>query len=224
MIKGRSFFALIYLCLLFCIDNAIAQTETTIESGYTKLDTLLNSLGTIQADFIQVVKDNRDQEIERSSGQLQIKRPGKFRWEYKKPNLQALVSDGQRLWIYDAELEQVTINRIDASLMGSPAMLLSGKDGLRANFEIEHVEQRTDLVLINLSPKVSASSDFKLIQVSIRGEQLVGMSLTDKLGQTTSLQFTQFKRNPKLSDSQFVFTPPKGVDLVDNTRPAGKVK
>ncbi len=224
MIKGRGCFALIGLCLLFCLDFAMAQTETTIEGGYAKLDRLLNSLNTIQADFTQVVQDNRDQEIERSSGQLQIKRPGKFRWEYKKPNLQTLVSDGQRLWIYDAELEQVTINRIDASFMGSPAMLLSGQDGLRANFEIEHVEQRADLFVINLAPKMAASSDFKLIQVSIRGEQLVGMSLTDKLGQITSLQFTQFKRNPKLADSQFVFAPPKDVDLVDNTRQAGKVK
>lgn len=224
MIKGRGCFALIGLCLLFCLDHAIAQTEMTIDGGYAKLDRLLNSLDTIQADFAQVVKDNRDQEIERSSGQLQIKRPGKFRWEYKNPDVQTLVSDGQRLWIYDAELEQVTINRIDASFMGSPAMLLSGQDGLRTNFEIEHVEQHADLFVINLALKMAARSDFKLIQVSIRGEQLAGMSLTDKLGQTTSLQFTQFKRNPKLSDSQFVFTPPKGVDLVDNTRQAGKVK
>lgn len=224
MIKGRCFLALICLFLLFCFDHAIAQTETTIEGGYTKLDRLLNALDTIQAGFVQIVKDARDQEIERSSGQLQIKRPGKFRWEYKKPNIQTLVSDGQRLWIYDAELEQVTVNRIDASFMGSPAMLLSGKDGLRANFEVEHVEQRADLVLIDLSPKWPANSDFKSIQISIRDEQLVGMSLRDNLGQITALQFTQFKRNPSLSDNRFVFIPPKGVDLVDNTRQPERVK
>ena len=221
MRKTRFIVAVVSLCLSFT-NSLKAQAVITTDSGYSQLDRFLNSLETIQAGFSQVVKDARDQELERSEGNLLIKRPGKFRWEYTKPNEQTLVSDGQRLWIYDAELQQVTINRADTSLAGTPAILLSGKDELRANFEIEHVEQRAQSTVINLVPKSVSSSDFKLIQVVLRGEQLISMSLTDKLGQTSSLQFTRFKRNLTVPESRFVFTPPKGVDLVDNTRKSGK--
>ena len=220
--RKRSFVvAVVSLCLSFN-NSLMAQSVITTDSGYSQLDRFLNSLETIQAGFSQVVKDARDQELERSEGNLLIKRPGKFRWEYTKPNEQTLVSDGQRLWIYDAELQQVTINRADTSLVGTPAILLSGKDELRANFEIEHVEQRAQSTVINLAPKSVSSSDFKLIQVVLSGEQLMSMSLTDKLGQTSSLQFTRFKRNLTVPESRFVFTPPKGVDLVDNTHKPGK--
>jgi outer membrane lipoprotein carrier protein len=221
MFKVRFFWPLLSLCLLFA-NHSLAQTVVTTESGYQLLDRFINSLETIQAEFTQVVKDARDQELERSVGKLLIKRPGRFRWEYTQPNQQTLVSDGQRLWIYDAELEQVTVNRVDATLEGTPAILLSGKDDLRKNFEIEHVEQRSDATVIHLAPKSASNSDFKSIQVVLRGEQLMAMSLTDKLGQTSTLQLTQCKRNLKLSDSQFIFTPPKGVDVIDNTRKSVK--
>ncbi|MGD9843326.1 MAG: outer membrane lipoprotein chaperone LolA [Steroidobacteraceae bacterium] len=208
------------LGLLTLCGSALAQTEITIDTGGVALDRFFGSLKSLQANFTQTVRDSREQVIENSSGTLAIKKPGKFRWDYKKPNAQIIVSDGIRIWLYDPELEQVTIRRADQSLNGTPAILLSGsgKDvtDWRNSFEVEHVEQRNGMTVINLAPK-RADTDFKLMQLALRNDQLTAMSLTDKLGQITLLQFTQFKRNASLADAQFHFMPPKGVDVIDNS-------
>jgi outer membrane lipoprotein carrier protein len=207
-------------CLL-TLSAAHAQTEATTDSGYDTLDRFFNGLQTLQAEFAQSVQDSRGQITDKSTGKLLIRKPGKFRWDYAKPNAQTIVSDGQRIWLYDPELEQVTIRRADLTLNGTPTMLLSGDGKLRDSFEIEHVENRDGMMVINLAPK-RTDTDFKLVQIALRKDELVAMSLTDKLGQTTLLQFQQFKRNAKVADSQFKFTPPNGVDVIDNTGLKGK--
>ncbi len=205
------------LCLmLFCVSVVHAQQVSSIDSGYARLDQFFKGMNTLQADFTQTVRDSREQIIDRSSGKLLIRKPGKFRWDYQKPNAQTIVSDGARIWLYDPELEQVTIRRADLSLSGTPAMLLSGEGNLRDSFEVENVEQREGLTIINLAPR-RTDTDFKRVQLALRKDQLTAMSLTDKLGQTTLLQFKQFKRNASIADTQFKFTPPKGVDVIDNT-------
>lgn len=207
---------LIIALSLLALSTAHAQTEASVDSGYQALDRFFNGLQSLQAEFAQSVQDSRGQSIDKSTGKLAIKKPGKFRWDYAKPNAQTIVSDGERIWLYDPELEQVTIRRADLSLNGTPAMLLSGQTNLRDSFEIEHVEQRDGMTVINLEPKRN-DTDFKLLQVALRKDQLVAMSLTDKLGQTTLLQFQQLKRNTAVPESQFKFSIPKGVDVVDNT-------
>lgn len=206
---------------LLTLSAAHAQTEVTTDSGYDTLDRFFNGLQTLQADFAQSVQDSRGQITDKSTGKLLIRKPGKFRWDYAKPNAQTIVSDGQRIWLYDPELEQVTIRRADLTLNGTPAMLLSGDGRLRDSFEIEHVENRDGMMVINLAPK-RADTDFKLVQIALRKDELVAMSLTDKLGQTTLLQFQQFKRNAMVADSQFKFVPPNGVDVIDSTGAKGK--
>jgi outer membrane lipoprotein carrier protein len=209
------------LCLLTL--NAHAQTETTIDSGYQTLDAFFKGLQTLQADFVQSVQDSRGQVTDKSTGKLAIQKPGKFRWDYAKPNEQTIVCDGARIWLYDPDLQQVTIRRADLSLQGTPAMLLSGEGNLRDSFEIEHVEQRDGMLVINLSPKRN-DTDFKLVQMALRKDALTAMSLTDKLGQTTVLEFKQFKRNTSLSDSLFKFVAPKGADVIDNSGSGAKGK
>lgn len=215
---------LVFALSLLVLDKVQAQ-EATVDSGYATLDRFFDGLQTLQADFVQSVQDSRGQVTDKSSGKLQIGKPGKFRWDYAKPNAQTIVSDGQRIWLYDPELEQVTIRRADLTLNGTPAMLLSGegpgKTSWRDSFEVEHVENRDGMMVINLAPK-RADTDFKLVQIALRKDELVAMSLTDKLGQTTLLQFQQFKRNAKIADAQFKFTPPDGVDVIDNTSAKGK--
>lgn len=215
------FAALMFLCVLSSV--VFAQSEVTVDSGYMQLQRFLDSLTSLQASFTQTVRDSRDQVIDTSKGTLLIKRPGQFRWNYEQPNAQIIVSNGERIWIYDSELAQVTINRLDLSLNGTPAQLLSGQNKIRDTFEVEHVEQRADLLLINLAPK-SLNSDFKVVQFVLRKEQLMGLSLTDKLGQITQLHFSEVKNNPKLPESQFIFIPPKGVDVIDNSGKAAKAK
>lgn len=216
----------IYLLATCCLSaqffvSTQAQEVSNTEQGYAALERFLQGLQSLQADFTQTVQDSQDHVVEKSSGTLAIKRPGKFRWDYAKPNAQVIVSDGTRIWLYDAELEQLTIRNVDKTLSGTPAMLLSGnqaagQDVLRTQFEVNHVEQRDGMTVVNLAPK-NGDTDFKLVQLALKGDQLVAMSLTDKLAQTTLLQFSKFKRNASLSDATFKFTAPKGVDVIDNT-------
>jgi outer membrane lipoprotein carrier protein len=223
MLKAFRLLLAVALSLLALSSTTHAQTEMTIDSGYEQLNRFFKGLQTLQAEFVQTVKDSRGNATDQSAGKLAIKKPGKFRWDYARPNAQTIVSDGKRIWLYDPELEQVTIRRADLSLNGTPAMLLSGEGDLRDSFVVEHVEQRDGMTVINLSPK-RADTDFKLLQVALNKGQLTAMSLTDKLSQTTLLEFKQLKRNTTVAESQFIFNVPKGVDVIDNSGASGKGK
>jgi len=199
---------------------AHAQTRVSKDEGYAALDKFLNGLQSLQSDFTQTVQDSRDQVIEKSTGSLAIRRPGKFRWDYAKPHEQTIVCDGRRIWLYDPELEQVTIRNVDQTISGTPAMLLSGEganNNLKSSFNVESAQRHEDMLIVNLSPK-RADADFKLVQLALKNTDLVAMSLTDKLGQTTLVEFKQFKRNVAIADTQFTFTAPKGADVIDNTK------
>jgi len=206
------------IALLLC-RSLNAHTPVSNDEGYAALDKFLNGLQSLQSDFTQTVQDSREQIVEKTTGTLAIKRPGKFRWDYAKPHEQTIVCDGARIWLYDPELEQVTIRSVDQTISGTPAMLLSseaGNSNLKTSFKIENSQRHEDMLIINLSPK-RPDADFKLVQLALKGSDLVAMSLTDKLGQTTLVEFKQFKRNAGIADTVFVFTPLQGVDVIDNT-------
>jgi outer membrane lipoprotein carrier protein len=215
--KGVELLKKLLVALTLMTASAHAADVASIESGAAQLDRFMTDLQSMQGSFVQTVRDARDQVVEQSSGTLVIKRPGKFHWEYQKPNAQTIVSDGERIWLYDPELEQVTIRRAQLSISGTPAVLLSGQSNWRDSFEVERAEQRDNLLVINLAPK-RADTDFKRVQMALKGAQLVAMSLTDKLGQSTVLDFKQFKRNALVSESLFKFTPPKNADVIDNSQ------
>ena len=195
---------------------AWADDVASTEAGAAQLDRFMNDLQSMQAAFTQTVKDSNGKLVEQSNGTLSIKKPGKFHWDYARPNAQTIVSDGKRLWLFDPELEQVTIRRAELSINGTPAVLLSGQGNWRDSFVVNHVENHDGMTVINLDPK-QTDSDFKLLQLALRNNTLVAMSLTDKLAQTTLLEFKNFKRNGKVSDSEFNFVPPKNADVIDNT-------
>lgn len=203
--------------VLFAVP-AIAQIAN-VEQGYAKLERFTQSLKSMEADFTQTLEDSHGQVVEKSSGTLAIQRPNRFRWDYAKPHPQVIVSDGERLWLYDQDLEQVTVRKLEQSLAGTPASLLAGADDFRKSFDVERVEQARGWTFIDLAPK-RADTDFKQVRLGLRDDQLGSMSLLDKLGQTTLLEFSRFKRNPNLPAARFQFTPPKGVDVIgDAARP-----
>ena len=216
----KTFLSTLLLLVLSC-GVSHAGTSKSNDEGYAALDHFLKGLQSLQSDFVQTVQDSREQIVEKSTGTLAIQRPGKFRWDYAKPNEQTIVSDGRRIWVYDPELEQVTIRSADQTISGTPAVLLSGDavtgDSLKKNFKVEHAEHHDNMLVINLTPK-AADTDFKLVQIALRDNELAAMSLTDKLGQTTLVEFTQFKRNVSLPASLFEFVAPKGVDVIDNSQ------
>jgi outer membrane lipoprotein carrier protein len=152
-----------------------------------RLEAALSGLAGFKADFRQTVTDAQGQLIETADGQVALARPGRFRWDYRVP-AQLIVSDGTTVWFHDVDLEQVTIRRAADTLVGTPALLLSGQADLRAEFEIADGGQEDNLTWSRLTPR-SNDSDFRELRVGIAGGQLRRMTLIDRLGQTTRLEF-----------------------------------
>jgi outer membrane lipoprotein carrier protein len=188
-------------------------TQPAKQAGANKLDEFLQGLQTLQADFRQLLKDGQGRVIEESQGKLAIQRPDRFRWDYREPHEQVIVADGKKLWLYDVDLEQVTVRPMEQSLAGTPASLLSGGEGLRSNFSVQSTESKGKGTVLTLKPKRD-DTDFKSVRIRFIGKELDGMELADKLGQTTTLEFTSVRRNAALDGGQFQFKPPEGVDVI----------
>lgn len=179
-----------------------------------KLRTFISTTRSAQADFTQEVLDQNGKRIQSASGVMQFKRPGKFRWSYQKPYEQLIVGDGARFWLYDADLNQVTVKKLDAALGSSPAALLSGNNEIERDFVLRESGDRDGLEWLAATPKGSESS-FNNIHMAFNAKsELVVMELNDMFGHKTILRFTSMRRNPKLSPQLFRFEPPKGADVL----------
>ncbi len=187
--------------------------------GTAELATYLNTLETFSASFEQQRLDEDGELLERSSGDCQIQRPGRFRWSYFEPYAQLIVSDGATLWIYDPDLEQVTRNDIGAYPQDSPAALLGTQTDIAANYDITALAAGSDgLTWYELRPK-SAGADFTAVALAYTDGDVQAMRLTDKLGQVTALSFSAIQRDTALDDALFSFVPPAGVDVVTGGAP-----
>jgi NAD+ synthase (glutamine-hydrolysing)/outer membrane lipoprotein carrier protein len=168
---------------------------------------------TLSASFSQVVSAKGKRE--EASGQLEISRPGKFRWEYAKPYEQLIVGDSKRLWIYDKELAQVTSKSLDAALGSSPAALLAGSNAIERDYRLKEAGTQDGIEWLSAAPKKSENT-FQSIRMGFRANTLVTMELHDSFGNTTLIRFADMKKNPVLAPSRFTFTPPKGVDVISD--------
>jgi len=186
------------------------------DSGRGQLDAFLRDLTTLTADFEQRVFDEEGAELETSSGRLQLARPGRFAWTYTTPYRQTIVSDGETLWLYDEELAQVTVNRMDTSAAGSAAQLLGEKVDLDAEYAVSELGDRDGAAWVRLVPK-GGERQYTAVEIGLVDGALSAMRLTDNLGQTTELRFAKVMRNPPLDLQRFTFTPPPGVDVVTGT-------
>jgi len=182
-------------------------------SGADLLRQFLAETETLTASFRQELLGPGSEVLELATGDLSIRRPGKFSWHYVAPIDQLVVADGVNLWIYDAELEQATVTPMDAAAPASPAMLLSGEATLDSEFEVTQTFDAESLTWVRLSPK-PAGTDFKEVLIGFRAGQLAELRLLDSLDQVTTLQFYDLRINPELSDSLFEFVPPPGVDVI----------
>ncbi len=205
MISFKLMIRVLSLVLLPAFVHA-AQAPTYMTDFFTGLHTL-------QADFRQEVTDGNNKLLQSSEGHMWIKRPGRFRWDYETPYRQQLVADGERLWSYDEDLEQVTVQKAADVLTSTPAMLLSGEQPLEKVFNIEEVITLDDEQHVVLAPK-SDDSNVTRIQLVFSGKVLLRIKADDNFGNTTVFSFTDFDRNPALDDAVFVFTPPAGADVV----------
>lgn len=200
--------------LLVAAAVLLAPAAADASDAVTRVDAYLDSLASLSADFVQVVQDRKGDVTDRASGTLSIARPNRFRWDYREPYAQTIVADGRKLWLYDPDLEQVTVRSLEQGLGATPAMLLSGSGDVGDAFAAGPVEQQQGLTWCRLLPK-QHGSDFERVSLAFgrRGE-LAAMELVDKLGQTTTIQFSAVKRASKLDESLFRFVPPAGADVI----------
>lgn len=168
---------------------------------------------TARAHFEQTVLDRNGRGTSQASGVMAFSRPGKFRWTYDKPYAQLIVGDGAKLWIYDKDLNQVTVRKLDEALGSSPAALLAGNNEIERFFNLSDVGSRDGLEWLEASPK-SNDTMFAAVRMGFSGATLKQMELKDSFGQTTIIRFDKLERNPKLPNDQFKFAPPKGADVI----------
>lgn len=204
--------------VLACLLGPAAPAQDKSDAA-TRVDTYLASVKTLSADFAQVVRNRDGQVVDRASGTLSLSRPNRFRWDYRQPYLQTIVADGERLWLYDSDLEQVTVRALEAGLGSTPAMLLSGSGKVSDAFVSVELEGRGKWTWARLRPR-QEGSDFDRVALAFdaRGE-LAAMELRDKLGQATVIEFGNVRRNPSLDPALFRFEPPPGADVIGRAAP-----
>jgi len=193
---------------LLLLSGTFAHAEQPTES----LRTFFAGLETLQADFEQQVVDENGRLQQSSQGHMWIKRPGRFRWDYEQPFRQQLVADGTRLWSYDEDLEQVTVQAAGEVLTATPAMLLSGEQPLEQVFTLE-----TEGDSVRLLPK-SDDSNITALNLYLEDGVLTQIRAQDSFGNTTTFRFSKLKRNPTLSGDLFIFVPPAGADVVGDVQ------
>lgn len=204
---------IIILCLI-CLWLGFWSAAAPAVDGATRLDRYLQGLETWRARFEQVFSDERGTVRERSFGTFYLHRPGRFRWEYERPHRQSIVADGKRIWIYDPELEQVTVKPLEAALGSTPALLLGGRIDFRQEFNVTDQGKREGLTWLSLAPK-DTEPQYTEVRFGFEGPALRVMELHDNFGQTTRIRFREERRNTPLDQALFAFTPPPGVDVLD---------
>ena len=198
--------------LLLLLGLAAASAHA---GGLEQLKSFLVDAKTIKAAFEQTVADGSGKVIQQSTGSMQLSRPGKFRWEYVKPYRQLVVGDGEKLWLYDPDLNQVTVKKLDKAIGSSPAALLAGDAEIEKNFNLKDGGADKNLNGVEATPK-SSESTFERVRMGFAGSGLSVLELKDNFGQTTVIRFANVQLNSKPAAGDFSFTPPKGADVISD--------
>jgi outer membrane lipoprotein carrier protein len=192
---------------------ALALPLIAHAGGVDRLKAFIAGAKTAEADFTQTVSDKNGRVSQQASGKMAFARPGKFRWDYSKPYEQIIVGDGVKLWLYDADLDQVTVKTLGDVIAGTPAALLAGDNAIEKYFVLKDAGEADGLEWLEATPK-NKDTSFERIRMGFKGDILVQMELFDFFGQRTTLKLSRMVRNPAIPPSRFTFTPPKGADII----------
>lgn len=199
------FFGIVFLSLIVVTTSQADQGEQWLAEFFSKVKVF-------KAEFTQIVVDENRNEIQNSSGLVYLSRPDQFRWDYQKPYEQIIVGDGKKIWIYEPDLEQVTVKYQGQAVDNTPAQMLASDADVEDNFFIRNLGMKGKEAWVELIPKKEEAT-FLLIKLAFNEGRLSKMVLGDSLGNHTELTFTQVQSNPVLADNIFVFTPPDDVDV-----------
>lgn len=197
----------------FVFASLLMVSQSVFADGVSSLSDFFNNTNSMRAKFSQVVTDTQGRKIQEVQGSMQLQRPNKFRWDYAKPYEQQIISDGKQVFLYDTDLQQVTVRELSKALGSSPAALLAGGDAVEKSFSIKNAVRKDDLTWVLALPK-DKESGFERVVLGFKDEKLRKMELYDSFNHITLITFDAVERNPVLQSSTFLFTPPKGVDVV----------
>ena len=200
------------LCIL-CVLCGVLVPFSTQAAALDRLKAFVEGTKSGKAAFTQSVATKSGRKPQLASGTMLFSRPGKFRWVYDNPYFQLIVGDGEKLWIYDRDLNQVSVKKLSAALGSSPAALLAGNNEIENNFVLREGGESDGMEWVDAQPRATDSS-FEFLRIGFVGDTLRAMELRDNFGQTTTIVFSQFERNPALPAGSFRFVPPKGADVL----------
>ena len=187
----------------------LSASSTSLE----RFSEFINQTLTARGEFEQKIFDRNRKLLQESRGVLAFSRPGKFRWTYVKPYAQLIVGDGSKVWIYDEDLKQVTVRKLDQALGSTPAALLAGNNEAMRAFNLSDQGTKGGLEWLEALPR-DKEGNFEKIRMGFGFSGLEVMELLDSFGQTTVLRFVSLQRNPRLDPGLFRFSPPKGADVI----------
>ena len=192
-----------------------AATASAADSARSRMESFSKDLKSVSADFSQTVTDANGQRGDQSSGSMALEAPRQFRWEAKSPYVQTIVADGQRVWIYEPDLEQVSVRSQSSEEAHSPLTVLTDLSQLDTQFAASESGTRDGLAWLKLTSKAK-DPEFEYAELGFSEHTLDRMLFKDQLGNTTEIRFDHWKRNPSRPADMFKFTPPKGVDVIGN--------
>jgi outer membrane lipoprotein carrier protein len=187
----------------------LAASAATID----RLRAFVRDTQTARTPFTQTVTDKAGRVVQSSNGQFVLARPGKFRWSVDKPYKQLVVGDGERVWIYDEDLNQVVVRRSGEAIGSTPAALLAGRDDVEKAFKWRELPAAGGLDWLGATP-IAMEAAFTEIRLGFDAKSLAALELTDAFGQKTVVRFGELERNPTIAPDAFRFVPPKGADVI----------
>jgi outer membrane lipoprotein carrier protein len=204
----------VFLLSISLIGSSLSEPSFA-QTAAQSLGEQLGRQKNIEADFVQYVLDASGSRLQETHGHMVLAQPNQFWWQTADPFAQLIVSNGKRLWIYDEDLEQVTVQTLDQRTTSTPALLLSGNStNIEAEFDVIMKRGDSGLVFYQLTPK-DPESLYETLRLNFKNNQLLEMQLDDAMNQKTSLTFSNMVFNPQLKDGLFEFVVPENTDVLE---------
>lgn len=199
---------------LSCIAGILLFSPALVlAGGVDSLRAFFQNTSSMRSEFHQTVIDAQGRKVQEVDGTMQLQRPGKFRWDYNKPYVQQIVGDGEKIWLFDPDLNQVTVRALGKALGSSPAALLAGSREVEKSFFLKEENRADGLDWVLAQPK-DKESGFEKVYLGFKSDILQKMELHDSFAHVTTIEFAKFERNPKLLGQSFKFSIPAGADVV----------
>jgi len=199
---------------------ALVVPATAAETARAKLDAFATGVKSISASFEQQIFSKKNKG-KITQGTLALKAPRSFRWETTAPTKQLIVADGEKVWIYDPDLEQVTVRSQGTEEAHSPLTVLTDLSQLDRDFTTSEQGEHDGLIWLRLKSK-DKEPQFEYCDLGFDAKSLVRMRFEDTLGNATEIRFADWQRDPKLKADAYTFTPPPGVDVIGDPTPAAQ--